>query len=58
MFRLETASKPYDRTRGLNSLKAAMNDLQKVLDTDPGRTDIASLFDVTKEKLATATGHH
>jgi len=58
MFRLETALKPYDRTRGLNSLKAAMNDLQKVLDTDPGRSDIASLFDVTKEKLATANGHH
>ncbi|MGY3211289.1 tetratricopeptide repeat protein [Mucilaginibacter sp. HD30] len=58
MFKLETAAKPYDRARGLNSLRAAMNDLQKVLDSDPGRSDIASLFEVTKEKLATANGHH
>lgn len=58
IFKLETASKPYDKARGLSSLKAAMNDLQKVLDNDPTRSDIASLFDVTKEKLATATGHH
>ena len=50
-------SKTYDRTQAIKSLKAAMNDLQKVLDNDPNRSDIASLFDVTKEKLATATGH-
>jgi len=58
LFKLDATSKSYDRIQGIKSLKAAMNDLQKVLDTDPGRSDIASLFDVTKEKLATATGHH
>jgi len=58
LFKLESASKVYDRTRGLNSLRAAMTDLQKVLDTDPNRSDIASILDVTKEKLTSATGHH
>jgi len=58
LFKLEATSKAYDRTLGLKSLKAAMTDLQKVLDNDPTRSDIATLFDVTKEKLATATGHH
>src|SRR5215217_1624361 len=50
MFKLESASKPYDRTRGLNSLRAAMADFQKVLDSDGSRTDIASLMEVTKDK--------
>jgi tetratricopeptide (TPR) repeat protein len=58
LFKLDASIKLYDRSRGLNSLKAAMNDLQKVLDTDPGRNDIASLLDVTREKMATVTGHH
>lgn len=58
LFKLDAATKTFDRPRGLSSLRAAMNDLQKVLDNDPTRSDIASLFDVTKEKLATATGHH
>jgi len=58
IFKLETASKPYDRTLALKSLRAAMTDLQKVLDSDPNRNDIASLLEVTKDKLAAVTGHH
>ena len=58
LFKLDVTSKTYDKTQGVKSLKADMTDLQKVLDNDPGRSDITSLFDVTKEKLATATGHH
>lgn len=60
MFKLETATKAYDRTRGLSSLRAAMADFQKVLDTDGSRTDIASLMEFTKDKLSTAgtSAHH
>jgi tetratricopeptide (TPR) repeat protein len=58
LFKLDATSKTYDRTQAVKSLKASMNDLQKVLDNDGGRSDIASLLEVTKEKLATATGHH
>ncbi|PJJ79591.1 tetratricopeptide repeat protein [Mucilaginibacter auburnensis] len=55
VFKLETAGKQFDRTRGLNSLRAAMGDLQKVLDSDPGRSDIASIMEFTKDKLSTST---
>jgi tetratricopeptide (TPR) repeat protein len=57
-FRLEPNSRFYDKSRGANSLKAALADFQKVLDTDKSREDISSLMDVTKEKLAPVVGHH
>lgn len=58
VFKLDLSSKSYDRVQGLKSLKAAMNDLQKVLDNDPNRNDIASLLDVTKDKLTAAYARH
>jgi tetratricopeptide (TPR) repeat protein len=59
MFKLIPANgKLYDKPRGINSLKASISDLEKVLDIDPGRSDISSLIDLSKEKLATAVGHH
>jgi len=58
LFRLQPNTKFYDRTRAANALKAAIADFQKVLDADKGREDIASLIDVSKEKLATVVGHH
>lgn len=48
----------YDKSRGINSLKASINDLEKVLADNPGRSDISSLIELSKEKLATAVGHH
>ncbi|WP_121246934.1 tetratricopeptide repeat protein [Mucilaginibacter phyllosphaerae] len=48
----------YDKARGINSLKASITDLERVLTENPGRSDIYSLIEVSKEKLATATGHH
>ncbi|MBK0378262.1 tetratricopeptide repeat protein [Mucilaginibacter segetis] len=48
----------YDKTRGINSLRASIDDLQKVLNNNPGREDIASQIELSKEALATAVGHH
>lgn len=48
----------YDKARGINSLKASIADLEKVLADNPGRADISSLIELSKEKLATAVGHH
>lgn len=58
MFKLQNNSRFYDKARGLNALKASIADLQKVLDADKSRDDISSLIDLSKEKLATAVGHH
>jgi len=57
-FKLQANSHTYDRTRGINSLKASITDLQKVLNDNPNRQDIASLIDLSKAKLANALGHH
>jgi tetratricopeptide (TPR) repeat protein len=56
LFKLEHAANNADRNRGINSLRASINDLQKIMDTNPGRSDISTLIDLSKEKLATATG--
>lgn len=59
VFKLDPNSHAYfDRLRGIRSLRAAIDDLQRVLTDNPNRTDIASLLDQTKEKLATTVGHH
>jgi tetratricopeptide (TPR) repeat protein len=54
-FKLQTNSRQYDRNRGINSLKASIADLQKVLADDPNRTDIITLIDLAKSKLSNAT---
>jgi tetratricopeptide (TPR) repeat protein len=59
IFKLQASNNRfYDKQRAISSLKASIADLQKVLDGDPGRSDISSLIDLSKEKLATAVGHH
>ncbi|OKS85279.1 tetratricopeptide repeat protein [Mucilaginibacter polytrichastri] len=59
VFKLDQTSRTtYDKIRGINALKASIDDLEKVLTDSPGRTDIASLLDISKEKLATVVGHH
>nr|WP_294946142.1 tetratricopeptide repeat protein [uncultured Mucilaginibacter sp.] len=58
MFKLIPNQKSYDKVRGINSLKASVADLEKVLAENPGRSDISTLLDVSKEKLATAVGRH
>lgn len=56
-FKLQS-EKPADKNRGINSLKASIADLEKVLNNNPSRADIESLLSLSKEKLATALGHH
>ena len=59
VFKLQQHNaKPNDRARGINSLKASITDLEKVLNDNPSRADIESLIALSKEKLATAVGHH
>jgi tetratricopeptide (TPR) repeat protein len=59
LFKLDPNSRSYfDKLRGLRSLRAAVDDLQRVLTDNPNRTDIASLLDQTKEKLAATAGRH
>jgi tetratricopeptide (TPR) repeat protein len=59
LFKLDPTSHNYfDRQRGVKSLRAAIDDLQKVLSENPGRADIATILDQTKEKLAATIGRH
>ncbi|WP_176852016.1 tetratricopeptide repeat protein [Mucilaginibacter sp. OK268] len=54
LFKLQNNSHFYDRARGVNSLKASITDLEKVLNDNPGRMDIANLIDQSKDKLSQA----
>jgi tetratricopeptide (TPR) repeat protein len=58
IFKLQPGAKSNDRARGINSLKASISDLEKVLADNPSRSDIEALLSLSKEKLATAVGHH
>lgn len=58
LFKLQHVTIPQDKNRGINSLKASIADLEKVLTYNSGRMDIASLIGLSKEKLAEATGGH
>ncbi|RYY37755.1 MAG: tetratricopeptide repeat protein [Sphingobacteriaceae bacterium] len=57
IFKLQHAIQPNDKSRGISSLKASVADLEKVLNSNPDRSDISMLIDLSKEKLATAQGH-
>jgi len=51
IFKLQATGRFYDKNRGINSLKASIADLEKVLANNPERTDISSLIDLSKLKL-------
>lgn len=55
VFKLQATSRFYDKARGINSLKASVADLEKVLSDNPSRMDISALIDQSKEKLIQAT---
>jgi tetratricopeptide (TPR) repeat protein len=58
-FKLQANSRFYDKVRGVNSLKASIADLEKVLNDNPGRQDISSLIELSKQRLADANvAHH
>jgi tetratricopeptide (TPR) repeat protein len=51
IFKLQATGRFYDKNRGINSLKASIADLERVLANNPERTDISSLIDLSKLKL-------
>jgi len=51
IFKLSAPGHYFDKNRGVNSLKASIADLEKVLADNPTRADISSLIDMSKEKL-------
>jgi len=54
VFKLQKSTHFYDRNRGIKSLKASIADLEKVLNENPDRKDIASLLDLSKQQLMAA----
>jgi tetratricopeptide (TPR) repeat protein len=56
IFKIQSGG--YDRAQVTTSLRNAIADFERVLYSNPTRTDISSLLDVAKEKLATVLGHH
>ncbi len=57
VFKLQAGGRVYDRNRGINSLKASVTDLEKVLADNPSRADISSLLELSKQKLSEALAH-
>lgn len=57
VFKLQPSGHSYDKVRGINSLKASISDLEKVLNENPGRTDISTLLELSKQKLEEANSH-
>jgi tetratricopeptide (TPR) repeat protein len=51
IFKLQSTGHFYDKNRGINSLKASIADLEKVLADNPGRIDISNLIDLSRQKL-------
>jgi len=54
VFKLQKSTHFYDRNRGIKSLKASVADLEKVLNENPDRRDIAALLDLSKQQLNAA----
>jgi tetratricopeptide (TPR) repeat protein len=57
IFKLQASGHFYDKSRGINSLRASINDLEKVLSDNPGRADISALIDQSRQKLDEAYAH-
>jgi tetratricopeptide (TPR) repeat protein len=57
VFKLQATGHAYDKARAINSLKASIADLEKVLADNPGRSDISALIDLSKQKLDEAITH-
>lgn len=57
IFKLQAGGHFYDKNRGINSLKASINDFEKVLEDNPGRADISALIDISRQKLDDAFAH-
>lgn len=58
VFKLQPTLHFYDKNRAVSALKASITDFEKVLSSDPTRTDISSLMELSKAKLADVVAHH
>ena len=58
MFKAQPNLHTFDKTRAVKALKASIEDLEKVMISEPSRNDIATQLDLSKEKLAGVVGHH
>lgn len=51
-FKLQPSSRFYDKNLAINSLKASIQDFEKVLTDNPSRQDISNLMESAKAKLS------
>ena len=56
LFKLQPNLRTYDKSRGIDALKASITDLERILATDGTRSDIAAQLDISKDKLSDAIG--
>jgi len=57
VFKMQATGHFYDRSLAISSLKASINDFEKVLAENPGRADISALVDLSKQKLEEVLAH-
>jgi tetratricopeptide (TPR) repeat protein len=57
VFKMQATGRAYDKARAINSFKASLADLEKVLADNPGRSDISALIDLSKQRLDEAMAH-
>ena len=58
VFKAQANLPTYDKVRAIKSLKASIEELEKILASEPHRNDIVTQLDLSKEKLAGLVGHH
>jgi tetratricopeptide (TPR) repeat protein len=51
-FKLQPGTKFYDKARAVNSFKASIADLEKILNDNPNRQDIQAQIELSKQKLS------
>ncbi len=56
VFKIQSTGHYYDKALAISSLKASVKDFEKILADNPGRTDIAALLDISKQKLEEILG--
>ncbi len=58
IFKAQANLPTYNKAKAIQSLKASIEELERILASEPHRNDIATQLDLSKEKLAGVVGHH
>jgi tetratricopeptide (TPR) repeat protein len=58
IFKAQANLPTYNKARAIQALKASIEELEKILASEPHRNDIVTQLDLSKEKLAGVVGHH